>query len=256
MGFVPKGVMQRIVVPLPSIDEQHAIAAALGDMDALLGSLERLIAKKRDLKQATMQQLLTGQTRLPGFAGEWETKRLGDICAFTIGRTPSRMKGSFWGKGHKWISIGDLHGKWISKSHEEITDEAAVQMSVIPKGTLLMSFKLSLGRLAFAGCDLFTNEAICALRDPNADPEYLYYQLGRTDFSLYGKQAVKGYTLNSESLRSIELRLPHRFEQAAIATILSDLDATLTALASRRTKTAALKQAMMQSLLTGRIRLV
>lgn len=66
--------------------EQSAIAAALGDVDALLGGLDRLIAKKRDLKQAAMQQLLTGQTRLPGFNGEWEVKRLGEICQITTGR--------------------------------------------------------------------------------------------------------------------------------------------------------------------------
>jgi len=129
-------------------------------------------------------------------------------------------------------------------------------MTVIPKGTLLMSFKLSIGRLCFAGCDLFTNEAICSFRGVRANADFLYYSLGRTDFSTYGKQAVKGYTLNKESLNSVQVRLPSLPEQTAIAAVLSDMDAELEALEGRRDKTRALKQAMMQELLTGRIRLV
>jgi type I restriction enzyme, S subunit len=130
-------------------------------------------------------------------------------------------------------------------------------MTIIPKGTLLMSFKLSLGRLCFAGCDLFTNEAICSFNKLQADAEFLYYALGRTDFSLYGKQAVKGYTLNKESLTIVEVTLPPTPEvQSAIAAVLSDMDAELAALEQRRDKTCALKQAMMQQLLTGKVGLV
>ena len=129
-------------------------------------------------------------------------------------------------------------------------------MPVIPKGTLLMSFKLSIGRLCFAGRDLYTNEAICSFGNLQADAEYLYYALGRTDFSLYGKQAVKGYTLNKESLKLVEVRLPPRAEQTAIATVLSDMDTELAALESRLAKARQIKQGMMQELLTGRIRLL
>lgn len=120
----------------------------------------------------------------------------------------------------------------------------------------MMSFKLSIGRLCFAGCDLYTNEAICSFGKLEADPEYCYYALSRKDFSLFGKQAVKGYTLNKESLKLVEVALPSRAEQAAIATVLSDMDAELTALEARRDKTRALKQGMMQELLTGRTRLL
>jgi len=74
-------------LPLPPLPEQHVIAGALSDVDALIGTLDQLIGKKRDLKQAAMQQLLTGQTRLPGFHGEWEVKRLGDIAQADWGNT-------------------------------------------------------------------------------------------------------------------------------------------------------------------------
>ena len=119
-----------------------------------------------------------------------------------------------------------------------------------------MSFKLSIGRLCFAGCDLYTNEAICSFNNPQANTSYLYYALSRTDFSLYGKQAVKGYTLNKESLKIIEVLLPPPPEQTAIASVLSDIDAELFALEARRDKTRALKQGMMQELLTGKTRLI
>jgi type I restriction enzyme S subunit len=164
--------------------------------------------------------------------------------------------GEYWGAGYKWLSIADLKSKIVSESKEEITQLAASDMKIVPKGTLLMSFKLSIGRLCFAGCDLYTNEAICSFNKLNASSEYLYYILGRIDFSLYGKQAVKGYTLNKESLKSVEVPLPSHEEQTAIATILSDMDAELAALEEKLAKARQLKQGMMQELLTGRIRLV
>lgn len=244
----------RIAVP-PTLPEQRTIAAALSDVDALLASLDRLIAKKRDLKQAAMQQLLTGQTRLPGFHEEWVVKRLGEICEIAMGRTPPRLNQAFWGTGFVWLSIADLQSKVVTQSKEQVTELAASTMTIIPKGTLLMSFKLSIGRLCFAGCDLFTNEAICSFNKLQADADYLYYALGRTDFSLYGKQAVKGYTLNKESLKIVEVLLPPLPEQTAIAAVLTEMDAELAALEQRQAKTRALKQGMMQELLTGRTRL-
>jgi type I restriction enzyme S subunit len=242
--------------PVPPLLEQRAISEALSDVDGLLGGLDRLIAKKRDLQQAAMQQLLTGQARLPGFHGEWEVKQLGQLCEIAMGRTPPRLNPTYWGRGYKWLSIADLQAKVVSSSNEEITELAASTMTIIPKGTLLMSFKLSIGRLCFAGCDLFTNEAICSFNKLQTNADFLYYALGRTDFSIYGKQAVKGYTLNMESLKIVEVRIPLLPEQTAIAEVLSDMDAELAALEQRRDKTRALKQGMMQELLTGRTRLV
>ena len=115
----------------------------------------------------------------------------------------------------------------MAESKEEITQVAAEQMNLIRKGTLLMSFKLSIGRLCFAGCDLYTNEAICNFNNLNGNVDFLYYVLHRTDFALYGKQAVKGYTLNRESLQRIEVTMPSIDEQATIAAVLSDMDAEI-----------------------------
>ena len=252
-----QGTLENLLIPLPPTKaEQEAIAEVLSDADALIESLEQLLTKKHQIKKGAMQELLTGKKRLPGFSGKWEIKQLGEISAIAMGRTPSRNNAEFWGRGHVWLSIADLRSKVVKESKETITDLAAADMSCVPKGTLLMSFKLSIGKLCFAGCDLFTNEAICSFTNVKAHTDYLYYALCRTDFSLYGKQAVKGYTLNSESLKVVEVLLPKLPEQTAIATILSDMDAEITALEAKLSKARLLKQGMMQELLTGRIRLL
>jgi type I restriction enzyme S subunit len=102
-------------------DEQRAIAAALSDMDALLDGLDRLIAKKRDLKQAAMQQLLTGQTRLPSFHGEWEVKQVCEFTRCVAGGTPSTLVPSYWGGAVKWMSSGELHLKRVEDVAGRIT---------------------------------------------------------------------------------------------------------------------------------------
>lgn len=239
-----------------ALAEQEAIAAALDEVRQLIDYLDCLLAKKRQIKQGAMQELLTGARRLPGFTGHWQARRLGEIADITMGRTPSRLNAAFWGKGHTWLSIADLTSKIVTESKEEITPLAAAKMTRVAPGTLLMSFKLSIGRLCFAGCDLYTNEAICAFTNVLADVAFLYYALGRIDFSLYGKQAVKGITLNKESLRRVEVTLPPLPEQAEIACVLCDMDAEIDALEAKLTNYRRIKQGMMQELLTGRIRLV
>jgi type I restriction enzyme S subunit len=246
-----------LLLPWPSdYSEQKAIADALSDVDALIERLDALIAKKRAIKTATMQRLLTGQQRLPGFSAPWTTKRLGEIARLQIGRTPDRNNDSFWGRGHPWAAISDLDTRILNNTSEQITRSAAVGMSMVPKGTLMMSFKLSIGRLAFAGRDMYTNEAICSFLNPRVSTDYLYYALQQVDFTEYGKRAVKGVTLNKQSLHAVEVPCPPKKEQKAIATILSDMDAGIEALQARRDKTQAIKQGMMQELLTGRTRLV
>lgn len=248
--------LRSLPIPVPPLAEQEAIAEALSDADALIEGLERLIAKKRLIKQGAMQDLLTAKRRLPGFSGEWGAKKLGEICRLEMGGTPPRNNLAYWGKGHPWLSIADLKGKVITESKEEISQSGANRLKTVPKGTLLMSFKLSIGRVAFAGRDLYTNEAICAFFDLSENAGFLYHALQRVDFALYGKQAVKGYTLNKESLRSVEIPFPTSSEQAAIANALDDMDAEIQALDTRLKKARQVKEGMMQNLLTGRIRLV
>ena len=267
------GLIRTIVIPFPPLPEQRAIAAALSDVDALLGGLDRLIAKKRDLKQAAMQQLLTGQTRLPGFSGAWEVKRLGDV-----GRC---LRGVSY-RGDVDLSTHDTpHTKRLLRSNNiqnavVVTDEVqfvnAARVSshqVLQQDDILICmangskalvgkagiFTLSDGHEytfgAFMGC--------FRTKSTEANPVFVFYLFLTARYRDYINNLLAGSSINNlrpSSIESLEFSTPLLPEQAAIAAVLSDIDAELAALEARRDKTRDLKQAMMQELLTGRTRLV
>lgn len=235
----------------PTVIEQRAIATALSDVDALLEGLDRLIAKKRDLKQAAMQQLLTGQTRLPGFEGKWGVKQLGDLAQIVMGQSPNSSNYNSTGGGLPLIQgNADIRGRKTIKRvfTTQITKQGRT-------GDILMSVRAPVGEISRATFDVCLGRGVCALRAAN---DFLYHYLIYLEPS-WAKHS-KGSTfdsVNSTDIKTVEVRLPSDpDEQSAIATVLSDMDAELEALEKRRAKTAALKQAMMQELLTGRIRLV
>jgi len=157
-----------------------------------------------------------------------KTVKLGAICTIVIGRTPRRNEKAYWGKGNKWVSISDLKEKLINKTKEEITDHAVekARCKLIKKGTLLLSFKLTIGKVAFAGTDLFTNEAIAALHikdSKSLSADYLYYALKATNFKGQN-QSVKGKTLNSKSLSETLIPLPPLSDQIRIAALLNKVE--------------------------------
>ena len=253
-------------LPLPCLPEQRAIAAALNDADSLLGGLDRLIAKKRDLKQAAMQQLLTGQTRLPGFQGEWEVKRLGEVGSFLKG---SGVKKDESQTGNlPCIRYGEIytHHNDIIKSFKSwISAEVAATATRLKKGDLLFAgsgeTKGEIGKcVAFVDdCEAYAGGDTVILRLADADAMFMGYYCNAAPIN--AQKASKGQGdavvhINAAALSTVVVVLPSVREQTAIATVLSDMDAELSALEARRTKTRALKQAMMQALLTGRIRLV
>lgn len=156
----------------------------------------------------------------------WEVKKLGDITEIQIGKTPSRNNIDFFQGENIWLSIRDLKSKFVSSSSEKISNEAIskTNMKVVPKGTLLMSFKLTLGKTAFAECDLYTNEAIAAIfiKNKNINKYFLDYVLKFTDLEKYVDNAVKGKTLNKQKLKQIEIPLPPLKEQERIVGILDE----------------------------------
>ena len=244
--------LKKLVVPFPrSLAEQDAIATALSDVDALLAKLDQLIAKKQGLKQAAMQQLLTGQTRLPGFGGEWEVKRFGDVAEIVMGQSPSSSNYNRSGAGLPLIQgNADISNRKTIKRifTTEVTKRGK-------SGDVLMSVRAPVGEISRATFDVCLGRGVCAIRYPNDFAYHLLISLEPTWARL-----SKGSTfdsVNSSDVRALEVNMPHdSTEQTAIATVLSDMDAELTALAARRDKTRELKQGMMQVLLTGRIRLV
>lgn len=254
----------RVPIP-PTHAEQRAIAQALSDVDALLAAQEQLIAKKRDLKQAAMQQLLTGKTRLPGFSGEWEAKRLGDIAEIRSGGTPSTGNPDFWDGSIPWCTPTDitaLNGrKYIRQTARKITQRGldASAAEIIPPRSVVMTSRATIGECAINTVPLATNQGFknfIPFAQTNA--EFLYYLLGtqKQEFiALCGGSTF--LEIGKTQLVAYEVRLPNtKDEQTAIAAVLSDMDAEISALEARRDKTRALKHAMMQELLTGRTRLV
>ena len=256
-GNIVKGTL----IAFPPANEQRAIAAALSDVDALLGGLDRIIAKKRDLKQAAMQQLLTGQTRLPGFSGEWEVKRLGDAIAKLVGGgTPSRSNPAYWGEEVPWVTVKDFATFNPRHTQESITRVGLKNSAshLVPAGTLITSTRMALGKAVVYEVDVAINQDLKAVfLGPGSSVQFLYYwfQLNAHMIDELGSgSTVKGISI--AELKSLPFPLVDFPEQTAIAAVLSDMDAELSKLVARRDKTRDLKQAMMQELLTGRIRLV
>lgn len=255
-------------VPMPPPSEQRAIATALSDVDALLAKLDQFIAKKRDLKQAAMQQLLTGQTRLPGFCGEWEVKRLRNVADLSpgINKPVSEM-----GTGVLYVTVQDLY-KGTSIPVENLgrirISAVELQGQALVAGDIIFG-KSSVKREGIGYPSIFlgaAEPAVCtgfayrARANPEyADAKYLFYALRwepTRKWVIENSQASALTNINKTIADAIPVPLPPLKEQTAIATVLSDMDAEIAALEARRDKTRALKQGMMQELLTGRIRLV
>ncbi len=239
-----------MVIPLPPLPEQQAIAVALGDVDALIESLDLLIAKKRDLKQAAMQQLLTGQTRLPGFSSEWEAKRLGDVVDFLDGsRRPvkdadrAKMRGDFPYYGASGI---------VDYVNDYIFDEELILLGEDGENILSRNCPLA---FRVSGKIWVNNHAHVLRPKPCFDIGFLAAYLESLNYEQHNTGTAQP-KLNKRVCANISVRCPPASEQSAIAEVLSDVDTEIAALEARRDKTKLLKEGMMQELLTGRTRLL
>ena len=235
--------LNAFLVPLPRDQgDRNAIATALSDVDALLARLDALIAKKRDLKQATMQQLLTGQTRLPGFSSAWEMKQFSEIC---------HMKS---GEGITSADIDD-HSKFPCYGGNGLRGYTA-RYTHAGSYALIGRQGALCGNVQSVNGEFFASEHAIVVTPLNeTDIHWLAAILKRMNLNQYSESSAQP-GLSVSRLLAFSLDVPPFEEQTAIATILSDMDAELAALQTRRDKTHALKQGMMQALLTGRIRLV
>jgi type I restriction enzyme, S subunit len=253
---------KRSQIPLPPIAEQRAIATALLDVDALLAKLDQLIAKKRNLKQAAMQQLLTGQTRLPGFSGEWEVKRLGDVATIRDGthQTPKYVASGIPFFSVEHVTSGDFKNtKFITEEeHRFLTRSFKIE-----KGDILMTRIGSIGDCKLIDWEVdasfYVSLALLKIKPGYSATYIAHYSKSasfQTEVEFHSLQSAIPRKINLGPISNVKIELPPTIpEQTAIATLLSDMDAELAALDARRDKTRALKQGMMQALLTGRIRL-
>ena len=257
-------------IPKPPMTEQLAITTILSDVDTLLEGLDRLIAKKRNLKQAAMQQLLTGESRLPGFTGKWKAARLGQY---------GKTYGGLTGKSKEDFIVGtDTYIEFL-----DVINSTAISGGEFPKVQLSTGERqnrVQRNDLLFNGSSETPEEVgLCAAVIVDLENTYLNsfcfgYRLMMSDQidpifmaalirSGEGRERIKHlaqgatrYNLSKMALLELELNLPCYDEQKAIATVLSDMDADIVALEQRRNKTKDIKQAMMQELLTGKTRLV
>jgi type I restriction enzyme S subunit len=223
--------------------EQRAIATALSDVDALLAALDRLIAKKRDLKQAAMQQLLTGQTRLPGFTGEWEVKRLGDVVQIKKGQLITSST----------LMLGDVPviagGKQPAYYHA-VANRYGRTITISASGA-------SAGYVALYNKPIFASDCSTISEADNYSLDFIYFKMLSMQQAIYKAQTGGAQPhIHAKDLNPIVVSIPPIPEQIAIATVLSDMDAELATLEQRLEKTCTLKQGMMQELLTGRTRLI
>lgn len=229
----------QIPVP-PTTAEQSAIATALSNVDALLTAQDALIAKKRAIKQGAMQELLTGKRRLPGFDGEWEVTRLGDMLVIRHGKDQKAVvtpNGQF-----PILATGGQIG-WTNQW-------------LYNKPSVLIGRKGTIDRPQYAETPFWTVDTLfySELMGGNV-AKFFYYRFCLIEWQQYN-EASGVPSLNAKTIENIELACPSPAEQAAIAQVLSDMATEITALETQRAKTAHLKQGMMQALLTGRIRLV
>ena len=260
---IGKYALASIAVKLPPVTEQRAIAQALSDVDGLIQSLGALIAKKRAIKQAAMQQLLTGKTRLPGFSEAWETTTLGEVADIRNGATPSTQISAYWNGSIPWCIPTDITatpGKYLLATERSLT-EAGLEgcaASLLPVGALLLCSRATVGEIKIAAFPVCTNQGfkslVCRGKVSN---EFLYYLLLTLKTQMIDRATGSTFLeVSKHDVASIQLSVPSYAEQRAIAAILSDMDAEIDTLERRLDKTRALKQGMMQQLLTGRVRLV
>ncbi len=232
-------------IPFPEDEaEQRAIAGALGDVDALIGGLDKLIAKKRDIKQATMQQLLTGHTRLPGFSGEWEMQRLGDLLNY---ERPDR----YIVRNTEYTQDGNVPVLTANKSFVlGFTNESFGLFQDLPT-IIFDDFTTDSKYVKFPFKVKSSAIKILRRKIDEVDLRYIFgrMQLIRSPVGEHKRHYISEY-------QGIELPIPKHNEQIAIAAVLSDMDAELAVLEQWLAKIRALKQGMMQELLTGRTRLV
>ena len=266
-GTSIKGVtvedIAQIEIKLPPREEQTSIAVALSDIDSLISSLQKLIEKKRAIKQGAMQELLTGKKRLPGFRGEWEKGLLGDICDIVNGGTPATSISEFWHGKILWCIPTDITScttKYIYNTESKITESGLKSSSatLLPKGALLLCSRATIGEVRIAGNEICTNQGFKSLvAHESICNEWLYYMVHILRFKMMERAIGSTFLeISKKDLSELDIAVPTFPEQCAIAQVLSDMDDEIGQLEKKLAKCQQIKQGMMQELLTGRIRLV
>lgn len=267
--LITGSLLKSVDLYIPDKRSQKRIAEALSDVDGMISSLERLIAKKKAVKQGTMQELLTGKRHLPGFTGEWNNYRIGDMGYFYSGLSGKSKKDFDCGEAHFITFLNVLSNIKIDTSIlARVNIKADESQNAVQKGDLFFNTSSEtpeeVGMCAVLDEDLqytYLNSFCFGFRllDNTHNPLFLSYYLnssiGRRIMSTLAQGATR-YNLSKNNFADTIVILPSKKEQIAIASILSDMDNEIVALEQKLAKTRQIKQGMMQQLLTGKIRLV
>ncbi|WP_455232206.1 restriction endonuclease subunit S [Geopseudomonas aromaticivorans] len=268
--LINKTEFSSVLIAHPARYEQEKISSTLSDADALINWLDQLIAKKRDIKQAAMQLLLTGQKRLPGFSGDWYVKPMSAL-GNTYGGLAGKTKNDFGHGDARYIPFMNvmtdtvIDSGWLEPV-DVAPDEA---QNLAKKGDLFFNGSSETPEeVGFCSVlleeipNLYLNSFCFGFRfNATAKVDGLFFaywfrgKAGRAAMSVLAQGATR-YNVAKSAFMQLEIPQPSEAEQTAIATVLSDMDAELAALEARRDKVSQLKQGMMQELLTGRIRLL
>lgn len=260
--------LSAIEIVVPSKPEQEAIAQSLTDIDELILSLEKLVAKKKAIKQGAMQELLTGKRRLPGFSGKWISGKWEEVLdCFSSGATPYRGNPTFYKGSIKWVSSGELNYNHIMDTLEHISTEAKekTNLTIHPAGIFLMAItgleaSGTRGSCAILDAPATTNQSCMAIYGTDKmSTEYLfhYYVQHGDELAFQYCQGTKQQSYTAVIVKKLPIYYPEDVaEQNAIASVLTSMDNEVRALKQKLAKYRQVKQGMMQQLLTGKIRLM
>lgn len=235
-----KDKVSAVIIAKPPIKEQIAIAEALSNIDNLIFSLQKLIDKKKVIKQGAMQELLTGKKRLPGFYGDWRIVQIGETLSIGHGQSQKAIENRF-GK-YPILATGGC----IGYANDFLWDKPSV----------LIGRKGTIDKPQYADHPFWTIDTLFYTKIFDGyDAKFIYYKFCMIDWQQYN-EASGVPSLNTTTIENLQIIVPEKDEQQAIAQLLSDMDSEIEQLEKKLSKYQQIKQGMMQELLTGRIRLV
>lgn len=266
MKNISKERLMEIDIPCPSLDEQNRISAALSDIDTLIANLEKLIAKKKAIKQGAMQELLTGKRKLPGFTEEWKINKIGAFGEFVSGSCfPLAYQGK-QGERYPFYKVSDFNNpgneRNLNQANNYISPDTADYLGckIIPEKAIVIA---KIGAAIFLERKKLTT--VCCCIDNNM-MAFVPFDVRSAQFICYVFQSMKlGElaeatalpSLSGKTICSVERKFPQTIEeQMSIATVLADMDSEIDVLSEKLSKYRMIKSGMMSELLTGRIRLI
>ncbi len=263
-----------ITIPLPPLEEQKAIAEVLRSVQSAIEKTEEVIRATKELKKSMMKHLFTygyvpvdetdkvklKETEIGLIPEHWEVVRLGEVAEYYLGRTPPRKEQENWSNPqYPWITISDMSDfGYIINTKERISEYALKKYfnRISQAGTLLMSFKLTIGRTSILKIDAVHNEAIISIypKENEIDKMFLFYYLPNIDYSNFMDKVVKGNTLNKQKLKTLPIPLPPLEEQKAIAEVLRAIDEKLQKEEEYKKALQNLFKSLLHHLMSGKIR--